>query len=359
MKKRLISVLTAVALFATCVALSVQTFAAPPEGVFRDYSGQGLTDAKLAELVESFAIPGNTTDLNLNDNDITDISCLAKLTVLETLTIDNNKVADLSALSELDDLVSFSAENNKISDLSPLKGLVGLMWLELDSNEISDISDLSKLKSLMTLNLENNKIKNISPLSDLTGLSNLYMGGNEISDISALSKLTGIRRLDLGPNQIFDISALKNMSKLWQADLSGNKISDLSALLGKQETLMNLDLTDNLLVLSQVNGFTAANPQCEVKHNAPDVPATSATTPVTTPSSSNSASTSGVSSTTGTQTEFILGDVDGDGKVTINDALEILKYLAKLDSAIVEGSDAWFASLITGRDKPTINDVLE
>jgi hypothetical protein len=54
-----------------------------------------------------------------------------------------------------------------------------------------------------------------------------------------------------------------------------------------------------------------------------------------------------------------IGDVDGDGKVTITDALEILMYLAGLDSAldILVNFDA--ARAITGGDNPTINDALE
>ncbi|MCL1865894.1 MAG: DUF5050 domain-containing protein [Oscillospiraceae bacterium] len=60
---------------------------------------------------------------------------------------------------------------------------------------------------------------------------------------------------------------------------------------------------------------------------------------------------------------FVLGDVNGDGVVTIADALEILKYLAKLpENAITKGgkdSDAWNAATINGGDAPSINDALE
>jgi hypothetical protein len=53
------------------------------------------------------------------------------------------------------------------------------------------------------------------------------------------------------------------------------------------------------------------------------------------------------------------GDVDGDGRITINDALEILKYLAKLDSKIEHGNDAWNAALIVSKSSPAIADALE
>jgi len=53
--------------------------------------------------------------------------------------------------------------------------------------------------------------------------------------------------------------------------------------------------------------------------------------------------------------------VDGEN-VTINDALEILKFLAGLPNAITsngENSRQWQAATITGGDKPTIHDALE
>ena len=60
---------------------------------------------------------------------------------------------------------------------------------------------------------------------------------------------------------------------------------------------------------------------------------------------------------------YSLGDVNGDGVVSISDALEVLKYLAKLpDNAITKGgkdSLAWNAAVIKGGDAPSINDALE
>ena len=62
---------------------------------------------------------------------------------------------------------------------------------------------------------------------------------------------------------------------------------------------------------------------------------------------------------------FSIGDVDGKNGVTMTDALEILKYLAKMHSALDDGigSSAWNAALITVKsrndNKPAIADALE
>jgi uncharacterized repeat protein (TIGR02543 family) len=58
-------------------------------------------------------------------------------------------------------------------------------------------------------------------------------------------------------------------------------------------------------------------------------------------------------------TARILGDVDGDGKITISDALEILMYLAGLDSEISTCDYAKNAARIKGGNDASICDALE
>jgi hypothetical protein len=58
------------------------------------------------------------------------------------------------------------------------------------------------------------------------------------------------------------------------------------------------------------------------------------------------------------RTSTIKGDVNGNGVITIADALEIMNYLANLPSVIVRGNSAWNAACILGNE-PTIQDVLE
>ncbi|MCL2037116.1 MAG: hypothetical protein FWG83_07020 [Oscillospiraceae bacterium] len=67
----------------------------------------------------------------------------------------------------------------------------------------------------------------------------------------------------------------------------------------------------------------------------------------------------------GTEITGIRGDANLDGLVTIADALEILKHLAGMDSAIQNSQNSqnsdksWRNSIITGGEEPSIADVLE
>ncbi|EHT9627766.1 leucine-rich repeat domain-containing protein [Listeria monocytogenes] len=167
--------------------------------------------------------------LDLEDNQISDISPLSNLTNLRTLWIDNNQISDISPLSNLTNLSYLDLANNQISDISSLANLTNLSSLYLANNQISDISLLSNLTNLSYLDLDNIQISDISPLSNLTNLSYLYLNNNQISDISPLSNLTNLSYLYLNNNQISDISSLANLTNLrWlgldRQDISASKV---------------------------------------------------------------------------------------------------------------------------------------
>ena len=81
----------------------------------------------------------------------------------------------LSSLTELD------LDDNQISDIKPLESLTNLTQLDLDANQISDIKPLESLTNLTLLFLENNQISDIKPLESLTKLTDLYLNGNPIA----------------------------------------------------------------------------------------------------------------------------------------------------------------------------------
>ncbi|MCL1866495.1 MAG: glycosyl hydrolase 53 family protein [Oscillospiraceae bacterium] len=55
----------------------------------------------------------------------------------------------------------------------------------------------------------------------------------------------------------------------------------------------------------------------------------------------------------------LLGDADGNGVISINDALEVLKHLAKLTSTLDESPTNMLNAIIVSEGSPTINDALE
>ena len=182
--------------------------------------------------------------LELEANNISDLSALAKLTELEWLALNYNNISDISPLAGLTRLEQLYLGRNNISDISPLAGLTRLEQLYLGHNNISDISPLAGLTRLELLNLQYNRISAISPLARLTGLKWLFLGRNDISDISPLARLTGLIQLFLFQANISDISPLARLTGLQDLSLSDNSISDISPLAGLTG-LQDLSLSDN------------------------------------------------------------------------------------------------------------------
>ena len=184
------------------------------------------------------------TFLDLDDDQISDVSPLKDMTNLEWLDLDDNQILDLSPLKDMTKLTYLDLNGNQISDVSALTNMIDLTELDLDDNQISDISPLKDMTELTLLDLHGNEIVDISPLKTLTKLIELDLDGNQISDISPLAALTSLMVLDLDENQISDVSPLKDLVNLTVLDLHDNHISDFSPIAGLIENLVEYDASD-------------------------------------------------------------------------------------------------------------------
>ncbi|HOF03914.1 MAG TPA: leucine-rich repeat domain-containing protein, partial [Atribacterota bacterium] len=170
-------------------------------------------------------------------NQISDLSPLAGLANLRSLYLSYNQISGLSPLMGLTNLQLLSLSHNQISGLSPLVGLVNLRELYLDNNQISDLSPLAGLTNMQVLSLWSNQISDLSPLAGLTNLLSLYLDNNQISDLGPLAGMTNLQSLYLGWNQISDISPLAELTYLQHLYLYNNPISYESMLLSQSWSL--------------------------------------------------------------------------------------------------------------------------
>ena len=99
-------------------------------------------------------------------------------------SLNNNQISDLAPLSRMTNLKTLRIKNNSISDLSPLADLAHIEELNLDSNQISDLTPLASFVNLDFLSLDNNQVSDLAPLHGLTSLSYLYLYDNFIDDYS-------------------------------------------------------------------------------------------------------------------------------------------------------------------------------
>ena len=188
---------------------------------------------------------------------VSDLSPLAGLLNLRIIHAGGHSISDLSPLAGLTKLEHiYLPGTGLISDLIPLAGLPLLKELYLDRNNISDISLLARFTALERLGLADNEISDISPLAGLTNLTWLKINGNEISDVSPILNLTNLTWLEIGGNNISDLSPLSRLTLLKELYLEHSAISDVSAL-ARFTALERLGLADNEISdISPLAGLT-------------------------------------------------------------------------------------------------------
>lgn len=128
------------------------------------------SQAMLAELarfpnLESLTLTGGGSDL----------SPLAQLRHLRSLTLHSSGAEDLSALSTLSELSSLSVSYGALSSLNGLEDKPNLRRVELLHTSVSDLSPLSEARALDTLHLEYNNVSDLEPVLHLPKMRDFSM----------------------------------------------------------------------------------------------------------------------------------------------------------------------------------------
>lgn len=192
-------------------------------------------DARLADL-SPLANLSNLKSLSLISPDglrdscclrSSDLEALVGLPLLAELGLVGMGIADLSWVAQMRELRSLSLDYGSIRDISPLTELSEVSQLSLAGNFISDVSPLAGLSQLTQLSLSDNGIKDISPLKGLSRLHALGLDYNSIYDISVLAtpSLSKLTNLSLSSNKIVDVAPLGGMSRLKVVDIGDNPLS--------------------------------------------------------------------------------------------------------------------------------------
>jgi len=371
------------------------------------FTGQGITDERLAEMVASGEIPESILYLSLTDNMISDLTPLSGLVNLRRLLLSANQISDISPLSTLTDLNFLALAHNEISDLTPLKELENLRNLTIASNpvsieqadsiqaalprceilgvnrnpitnerlatmvangtisrsetnlsltyhSISDISSLSDLTNLISLRLSGNQISDITPLAELTNLNILALSRNQITDLTPLANLTNLGKdlgeLSLDGNQITSLEGLESLTNLGTLSLRSNQITDVTPLANLTDLWM-LDLRNNNIEdVSTLAWLTKLDEHSLMLQGNPVASNPEALRELAEARERNR-----------TRTTLTLGHVLGYEKYQVEDALAILRYVVGLPSVLDDCEVAMMAALVISSEVegPQIDDALQ
>ena len=188
------------------VTIGGKTFSTSEE--FVELREMGLTDEDITDL-KYFK---NLKRVDLDGNDLYDISSLAKIPTLEEIDACDNHISDISFLKKMKNMKIIVMNNNDISDISVFGEFTTIEKIWMNDNDISDISPIAGNRGLLEVGFENCPIE--GDIEALRGMDKIYMlalADCGITDISVLSTCTGLKNLYIGYNSIKDFSPLDGL----------------------------------------------------------------------------------------------------------------------------------------------------
>lgn len=174
-----------------------------------------------SQTLKRLYVRGNTSENG--EKTLADISALEGFTVLEILDISDNAVTDIQCVASMTALGSLLASNNAIETVpDSLRGLQALINVDLSGNALSALGGISRLKNLCCLDVSYNKLTSVSGINALTELIELSLANNEIESLENLSKLKSLQFLDLSGNAFSALGGLGALHSVTEVDLSDN-----------------------------------------------------------------------------------------------------------------------------------------
>lgn len=161
---------------------------------------------------------------------ITNLEGLQHCGAVMLLDLENNQIADLSPIKDLKLVQSLTLAGNKIESIAPLENFTKLQYLDLSRNAIKDIAPVTKMENMRSLYLSQNQIESLAPVAGLKKVWTLYVGGNPIKDFAPVSQLKWLSSFDAKACNLTDVSFLKPLTELNYVMLAENKLGDLAVL---------------------------------------------------------------------------------------------------------------------------------
>lgn len=198
-----------------------------------DLSGNELSSIKgIDKIIKQ---DGYSTDINLSNNNITNVSSL-KDSGITGLILDGN--LDISGFEQITTLRTLSLKDCQLSNISGLENLTNLFNVDLSGNNISDFTPLSNLEMLYEINIASNGIETLECLDCILSKDiacTLNLSNNNLKNIENLKGST-INAINLSGNkEIQDFSPIKECPYLTYINVSNCNIKNAEDVKGALE----------------------------------------------------------------------------------------------------------------------------
>lgn len=241
-----------------------------------------LTSLTLADCglstIEGLETVSGLNYLDLSENTVRNLTPLSNMGYLMELNLQHNAVTSLEAISGLSNLETLDVSYNALTSLAPLGSCVRLNWINADNNQLTNVSGVDVLPLLDYLSLDYNQLTNVNALASCAELTNLSIANNSITDIAALSALTKVEIFDFSYNNVANLPKWEASTALQVIDGSYNALTSIDGLKIMEELayvymdhnqITNIDaLADNYCMV-QINVFGNSIPDVDalIDHN--------------------------------------------------------------------------------------------
>ncbi|KAI8448078.1 hypothetical protein BY996DRAFT_4591942, partial [Phakopsora pachyrhizi] len=207
--------------------------------------------------------------LNLDRNQIVEITGLHNLKSLYTLNLDRNQLYSLEIQEPMPSLRVLRLSENRLEKLDVSK-LINLRTLYIDNNDLLEIVGAHRLRKLENLSARDQRGSELSlPMRQVRDVRRMYLGGNPLpitfptcqfynliylelamcqceklpSNLS--EQIPNIRTINLNYNFLQDLSPLSNLLRLEKLTVVGSRIKSVDkGLIRLLESLPELELLD-------------------------------------------------------------------------------------------------------------------
>ncbi|GHU73805.1 hypothetical protein AGMMS49992_13590 [Clostridia bacterium] len=169
------------------------------------------------------------TSLRIEDNHISSLEPLSRLTALAELDVSANPIESLTPIPA-QSLERLIALNVTIRPTDTIAGMTRLRELRVTSIPSTTLESLSDAASLTLLALFNGQYDSFEPFAAIPNLRELSLGGALVSDLDSARLLTTVTALTVNNLAAADLSWLVPLTQLQSLGLEYAAINDMSAL---------------------------------------------------------------------------------------------------------------------------------
>jgi hypothetical protein len=178
----------------------------------------------------------------------------------------NNELTDISSLIVLKKLEWLNLENNKISDLKPLARLTEMKSLFLVKNPKLMEAEIDKLQKALPRCRIQNSFKN-TPRAKAAIERAIRRAAKKPTGELTQADLEKVEQLANFSETITDLKPFAKLSNLWNLQLHSNNITDLKPLEGLKKMKFLMLVNNPYLTKAEIDRFQAVMPNLEILHD--------------------------------------------------------------------------------------------